>query len=52
MKLNAADLLRKALVDSTVTTGFRVSLQKLVVHSMHLDGDDLIVDVDGDISVK
>jgi hypothetical protein len=52
MKLNAADLLRKALADSTVTTGFKVSLQKLVVHSMHLQGDDLVVDVDGDISVK
>jgi hypothetical protein len=52
MKLNAADLLRKALADSTVTTGFKVSLEKLVVHSMHLEGDNLVVDVDGDISVK
>jgi hypothetical protein len=52
MKLNAADLLRKALADSTATTGFKVSLQKLVVHSMHLLGDDLVVDVDGDITVK
>ncbi|MGA2807147.1 MAG: hypothetical protein ABSE87_03380 [Terracidiphilus sp.] len=52
MKLNAADLLRKALSDSTATAGFKVSLQKLVIHSMHLEGDDLVVDVDGDISVK
>jgi len=52
MKLNAADLLRKALTDSTVTAGFKVSLQKLVIHSMRLEGDDLVVDVDGDISVK
>lgn len=52
MKINAADLLRKSLADSTLTAGFKVSLQKLVVHSMHLEGDDLVVDVDGDISVK
>jgi hypothetical protein len=52
MKLNAAELLRKALANSTATSGFKVTLDKLVVHSMHLQNDDLVVDVDGDISVR
>jgi hypothetical protein len=29
-----------------------VTLEKLKVHSMAIDGDTLVVDVDGDISVK
>jgi len=52
MKINAADLLRKALEGSTATSGFKVSLDKLKIHSMVLQGDDLVVDVDGEISVK
>lgn len=52
MKLNSADLLRKALMDSTATSGFKVTLDRMVVHSMRLQGDDLVVDVDGDLSVK
>jgi len=52
MKVNAADLLRKALADSTVTAGFKVTLDRLKIHSVVIDGDSLVVDVDGDLSVK
>ncbi|HEY2473081.1 MAG TPA: hypothetical protein VGI45_35200 [Terracidiphilus sp.] len=52
MKVNAADLLRKSLEDSTATSGYKVTLEKLKVHSMQIEGDALVVDVDGDISVK
>jgi hypothetical protein len=52
MKVDAADLLRKALEGSTATSGYRVSLERLKVHSMAIEGDVLVVDVDGDISVK
>jgi hypothetical protein len=52
MKVDAADLLRKALEGSTAASGYKVTLEKLKVHSMAIDGDTLVVDVDGDISVK
>jgi hypothetical protein len=52
MKIDAADLLRKALTGATAATGFKVTLDRLQVHSMHPQGDDLVVDVDGDISVR
>jgi hypothetical protein len=52
MKVDAADLLRKALDGSTASSGFKVSLERLKVHSMQIRGDTLVVDVDGDISVK
>ena len=52
MKLNAADLLRKALAGSTASSGYKVTLQRLKIHSMQIQGDDLVVDVDGDLSVK
>jgi hypothetical protein len=52
MKVNAADVLRKALEGSTLTTGYKLSLDRLKIHSMVIEGDWLIVDVDGDMSVK
>jgi hypothetical protein len=52
MKVNAADLLRKALEGSTATSGYKVSLERLKIHSIQIQGDALIVDADGDISVK
>jgi hypothetical protein len=52
MKVNAAELLRKALEGSTASSGYKVTLEKLKVHSLQIDGDALVVDVDGDISVK
>ncbi len=52
MKVNAADLLRKALEDSTATSGYTVSLDRLKIHSIQIEGDAVMVDVDGDLSVK
>jgi hypothetical protein len=52
MKVNAADLLRKALEGSTASSGFKVTLDRLKIHSVQIEGDDLVVDVDGDIGVK
>jgi len=52
MQVNAGDLLRKALQDSTSTSGFKVTLDRLKIHSMMIDGDSLVVDFDGDLSVK
>jgi len=52
MKVNAAELLRKALEGSTTSSGYEVALDKLKIHSVQIEGDDLVVDADGDISVK
>jgi len=52
MRVNAADLLRKALQDSTATSGYKVTLERLKIHSIHIQGDSVVVDVDGDLSVK
>jgi hypothetical protein len=52
MMVNAADLLRKALAGSTSATGYKVSLDRLKIHSIQIDRDDLVVDVDADLSVK
>jgi hypothetical protein len=52
MKVNAADLLRKALEGSTASSGYKVALDRLKIHSIQIDGDTLVVDVDGDLSVK
>jgi hypothetical protein len=52
MKVNAADLLRKALAGSTAASGYKVSLDRLKIHSIQVTGDWLVVDVDGDLSVE
>jgi hypothetical protein len=52
MKVNAADLLRKALEGSTAASGYKITLDRLKIHSIQIDGDSLVVDVDGDLSVK
>ena len=52
MKMNAADLLRKALVGSTASSGYKVSLDRLKIHSVQIEGDKLVVDADGDLSVE
>lgn len=52
MKVNAGDLLRKALEGSTATSGYKVSLDRFKIHSIQIQGDDVIVDMDGDLSVK
>jgi len=52
MKVNAAELLRKALEGSTASSGYKVALDRLKIHSVQIQSDDLVVDADGDISVK
>ena len=52
MKVNAADLLRSALEGSTASSGYKVALEKLKIHSVQIQGDSLIVDADGDLSVQ
>lgn len=52
LKINAADLLRKALADSTASSGYNISLDHLKIHSIVIQGDTLVVDADGDLSVK
>jgi hypothetical protein len=52
MKVNAADLLRKALTDSTATSGYKVTLDRLKIHSIQIADEEIVVDVDGGISVK
>jgi hypothetical protein len=51
MRVNAADLLRKALAGSTVSSGYKVSLDRLKILSIQIVGDKLVVDADGDLSV-
>jgi hypothetical protein len=52
MKVNAAQLLKKALEGSTASSGYKVALERLKIHSVQIQGDNLVVDVDGDISVQ
>ena len=52
MKVNAADLLRKALVGSTVTSGYKVTLDRPKIHSMLIQDDNLVVDADGGLKVE
>lgn len=52
MKVDAAELLRKALEGSTASSGYKVTLERLKIHSVQIQGDELVVDADGDITVK
>ena len=52
MRVNAAELLRRALEGSTATSGYKVTLDRLKIHSIQIQGDAVVVDVDGDLSVK
>jgi len=52
MKVNAADVMRKALEGSTLSTGYKLSLDRLKIHSLLIKDDWLILDVDADLSVK
>lgn len=52
MKVNAAELLRKALEGSTSASGYKVTLDRLKIHSVEVRGESLVVDADGDLSVK
>ncbi|HEY0309240.1 MAG TPA: hypothetical protein VGB94_13850 [Acidobacteriaceae bacterium] len=56
MKVNAADLLRQLLTKSTESMGYALTLNSLKIHSMvvqhAITGDNLDVDIDGDIGVN
>jgi hypothetical protein len=52
MKVNASDLLRSALEGSTASSGYKVTLERLKIHSVQIQGDSLVVDADGDLSVQ
>jgi hypothetical protein len=52
MSVNAADLLRKVLAGSMAASGYKVSLDRLKIHSIQIVGDKLVVDADGDLSVE
>jgi hypothetical protein len=51
MKVNAADLMRQLLSRSTETTGYGIALTSLKVHSMLVEQQALVVDVDANMSV-
>ncbi|MGA1982693.1 MAG: hypothetical protein ABSG84_09465 [Acidobacteriaceae bacterium] len=51
MKVNAADLMRKVLNQSVATTGYTLTLDSLKLHSMQVDHNALVLDVDADMSV-
>src|ERR1700761_5920710 len=51
MRINAAELIRQLLLKSAEATGYDVKLGNLKVHSMQVNGDSLVVDFDGDLSV-
>jgi hypothetical protein len=52
MKLNAADLMRKLLTRSADTTGYAITLSSLKLHSMLVQGDSLVLDVDANMQVN
>ena len=52
MKVNAADLVGKLLDQSVTSTGYALKLDALKLHSMTVDHQSLVVDVDADVSVR
>lgn len=52
MKVNAADLMRELLSQSVSTTGYTLTLNSLKLHSMLVDHNALVVDVDAGMSVE
>lgn len=52
MKMNAEDMMGKVLSQSTATTGYALTLDTLKLHSMLVDHDALVVDVDAELSVQ
>jgi hypothetical protein len=52
MKLNAAVLIRQLLSKSGETTGYGLTLNALKLHSMLVEGQALVVDLDTNISVE
>jgi hypothetical protein len=52
MKVNAADMMRKLLVKAPDSTGYVLTLTMLKIHSMLIDGQDLVVDLDANFRVE
>jgi len=52
MKVNAADLIGKLLSQSIASTGYALKLDLLKLHSMVVDHQSLVVDVDANVSVR
>jgi hypothetical protein len=52
MKVNAADLMRKVLSQSLAATGYALTLNSLKLHSMIVDHDALVVDVDAGMAIE
>jgi len=52
MKLNAADMMGKLLTQSVASTGYTLTLNSLTLHSMLVDHDALLVDVDATMSIE
>jgi hypothetical protein len=52
MKVNAAVLMRQLLSRSTETTGYALSLNSLKLHSLFVEGERLVMDVDADLKVE
>jgi hypothetical protein len=51
MKVNAADLMSKLLSQSQAATGYNLKLNQLKLHSMIVDHNALVMDVDAGMSV-
>jgi len=51
MKVNAAEMLRNLLVKAPDSTGYKLILSKLKLHSMLVDGQELVVDLDANVRV-
>ncbi len=52
MKVNAAELMRKLLSQSVAATGYALTLESLKLHSMQVDHEALVVDVDAGMSIE
>ena len=52
MKVNAAEMMSKLLVQSVATTGYTLTLDSLKLHSMLVDHNALVVDVDAAMRVE
>ena len=51
MKMNAAELMRTLLVHAPDSTGYTLTLSSLKLHSMMVEGQELVVDVDAKVKV-
>lgn len=52
LKVDAATQFRQLLAKSAETTGYDISLDRLLIHSMSIEDGMLLIDVDGDLSVN